>query len=90
MIFNVRNTAGKGKKVQVFDAQGTLIGSCFRYNTKTKEVSMFLTGKHPTVKNKRVLMKSIKPRVKGGLSWATMKIKVKIPGSYIIVDGKKY
>ena len=90
MIFNVKNTAGMGKKCAVYDAQGTKISSCFRYDTKTREVSMFLTGHHPKIKNKKVLTKRIRARKPYVMAWATLKVKVKIPGSYIVVDGVKY
>ena len=90
MIFDVKNTFGKGKKATVYDAQGTAIPSAFKYNTKTREVSMYLTGKNSTVSTKKILMKSVKPRLGLSLAWEVLKVTVKIPGSWIIVDGKKY
>lgn len=88
MIFNIKNTSGK--KVKLYDAQGTQILGCYRYNTKTRETSLYLTGQHPKIKHKKTLTKRIKPRKGESMAWATLKVKVKIPGSYIVVDGVKY
>lgn len=90
MIFDTKNTKGKGTNVQVFDAQGLLIPSAFKYNTRTRAVSMYLTGRHPTNKNRSVLTKKIRPKKGQSLAWEILKVTVKIPGSYIVVDGKKY
>ena len=90
MIFNVKNTAGMGKRATLYDAFGTEILACYRYDTRTREASLYLTGKHPKIEAKKTLMKRIKPRKGQSMAWATLKVKVKIPGSYIVVDGVKY
>lgn len=87
MIFSAKNIRSKSAKV--YDAHGILIGAAFRYDTKTREVSIFLTGRND--KNEpRVLCRLATKQPKTGKSWKALKVKVKIPGSYIIIDGKKY
>lgn len=85
MILDIKST--KGKNVKVYDAHGCLIGACYKYNTKTREVWMFLTGR--TEKGvPKILCKLVK-ETKTSKRWATLKVKLKIPGSYAIVDGVK-
>ena len=88
MIFNVKNT--KGKKAILYDAKGTPIKGAFKYNTKTREVSMYLTGRSSNTNKLKTLMKSVKPKAGLSRGWETLRVTVKIPGSWIIVDGKKY
>lgn len=85
MIFDVKNTAGK--KVKVYCRKGLEIKAATKYNTKTREVEMFLMGVSESGQ-KLVLTRSLKrgqtfPR-------QAIKVKVKIQGSFIIVDGKRY
>ena len=84
MIFEA-GTA-QGKKTEVFDAMGHLIGSCFKYNSKTRVVEMFLT----VVKSKKGPARTMMMKEVGKGSWQAVKIKVKVPGSYAIMDGKRY
>lgn len=85
MIFDVKNT--KGKKVKVYDQTGLEIKTAFKYNTRTREVHMYLTGTSAAGKTRIVTTpvskKSTYPR-------QVVKFKLKIPGSFIIVNGKKY
>lgn len=85
MIFTTENTAGK--KVEIFDAQGSTIPWATKYNTKTREVTMFLVGKKKNGQkgSTKLLMKSV-----GTTQWKPLSVKIKIPGSYIVVDGTKY
>lgn len=87
MIFNVKNTAGLGKKCKVYAHVGLEIKAATKYNTRTREVEMFLMGKS-TTGTPMVLTKPLKR----GRMWPreAIKVKIKIPGSYIVVDGKKY
>lgn len=91
MILTVKNTAGKGKKVKIFDARGTVIPGVVQYNTKTREVIMFLGG--PTnSKGKSIILvsrKESKSRFYSSVAFKLLSVKVKIPGSYAIVNGKK-
>lgn len=87
MIFDTINTASK--KVKLYDAQGVEITTCFRYNTKTREAELYLTGKKTSTVKHTILTKK-KKTSKPGQHFSVLKIKVKIPGSYIVVDGVKY
>lgn len=85
MIFTVENT--KGKKATVYDQTGLELNAAVKYNTRTREVTLLLTGISANGK-RRVVTKPVKrsstyPR-------EVIKVKVKIPGSFIVVDGKKF
>lgn len=82
MVFNSSNRAHRN--VKVYDAQGKLIVSAYKYNTKTRTVSMFLTGKK-TNGISSVLTKSVGPN-----KWELLRVTVKIPGSYAVFNGKKF
>jgi len=88
MIFNVENT--RKKKVKVYDAGGVEIDYCYSYNTKTREAKLYLTGNRPNKTGRSVLKKTLKPTKKFAMRWALLKATVKIPGSYIVVNGKRY
>lgn len=85
MVFTTKNT--KGKKVKIFDAAGVQISAASKYNTRTREVTFYLTGKDAGGKT-RVVTKSLKK----GCTFPreVVEFKVKIPGSFIIVNGKRF
>lgn len=88
MIFNVKNTAGK--KVKVYAYPGLQIKAATKYNTRTREIEMFLLGETDNGQ-KRVLTVPDKVTKRNQLfPRKTLKVKVKIPGSFILVNGKKY
>ncbi len=82
----IKASTFKGKKAKVFDASGSLIGSAYAYNTKTREVSMYLIGTSLSGSVKILLAK------KRSLNYQrrALTVKVKIPGSYLMLSGKKY
>jgi hypothetical protein len=86
MIFDTKNTAGK--KVEVYSYNGVKISAVKKYNTKTREAVIFLIGEDKKG-NKRAAT-SIKKKTKYRLAMDVVTVKVKLRGSYILVNGKKY
>jgi hypothetical protein len=85
MIFNVKNTIGK--KVKVYAHPGVEIKDVTKYNTRTREIEILLFG-FTGDGGRRVITK---PAKKGYLfPRKVVKVKVKIPYSFIIVNGKRY
>lgn len=87
MVFDVKNT--KGKKVKIYDSRGTQILNAFKYNTRTREVSLYLYGKNALNKDS-VVMFNRSHKDKKGYTHDLVRVKVKVPGSFIIVNGKRY
>jgi ribosomal protein L13 len=87
MIFTAEKT--KGKSVQVFDAAGVQLTGVNRYDSKTREATIYLTGINVYGKEK-VLRKRLGGKKVAFGPFAVLKVKVKIPGSTIVVDGVKY
>jgi len=86
MILTTRNTAGK--KVEIYDINGTLISPVYYFNTKTGLLKMYLTGENKHLKKpKKILMSDI-PTKKGGFRRKLTKISVKLAGAYAVVNGK--
>ena len=80
MIFESKKL--NGKKAMVYDSKGNRITTCFKYNTKTREAFLFLLALKPKSNEQTLLLCFDK---KGKI----VKAKVKLPGSYILVDGKR-
>lgn len=85
MIFTPKNT--RGKKVTVFDYKGTMITHVVKYNTKTREAEILLIGLDRNDDTKAIVVKNDN---KNGYSVSPVKIKIKLPGSYIQVDNTTY
>lgn len=85
MIFNVKNTAGK--KVKVYAYVGLEIKAVTKYNTRTREIEMFLMGE--TEKGQKRILTAPASRNRM-FPRKVLKTKIKIPGSFIVVNGKKY
>lgn len=79
MIFTVKNT--KDKNVRVYDAAGNIIPYAYYYNTKTKVVGVYVTAKRGD--RSTIALRSQKSDYN-----TAVRVKVKIPGSYIEVNGK--
>lgn len=86
MVFTVKNT--KNKKVKVFDVAGTLIGGVTKYNTKTREATLFLIG--TTTDKSRMVVSTLGKLTGNGFQRKPVSVKVKLPGSFIMVNNKKY
>jgi hypothetical protein len=86
MIFNVKNTAGMGRRVKVFAYAGLEIRAVTKYNTRTREVEFFVLG-YTANGTTRALTEPTGDKL---FPRKVVKMKLKLPGSFIVVDGKKY
>ena len=86
MIFNAKNTFSKGKKATVYAHPGLQIKAATSYNTKTREIELYVLGQTSNGQTRIVT----KPTTKNMFPRKPIKVKIKIPGSFIIVDGKRY
>lgn len=85
MIFEAKNTKGKAR---VYDQTGLYIRAVTKYNTRTREATILLLGKNIYDGKERVITFPLKrnksyPR-------KALTVKVKIPGSYLTLNGKRY
>lgn len=86
MIYNAKNTAGLGRKCRVYAYAGLEIKGVTKYNTRTREVEFLLFG-YTSGGERRVLTT---PVTKQLFPRKVVKMKVKIPGSFIMINGKRY
>jgi hypothetical protein len=86
MIFNVENT--RKKKIKVVDAFGIEVKGVHKYNTRTREASIYVYGNKAD--GTSYVLRSMLKKNKYGWKAEIIKVKVKLKGSKIIVNDKTY
>lgn len=89
MIYTSGNTGSK--KVVVYASFGLRLLNVRRYNTKTREVELYILGHTGSTGSKqRVVTGKVRKDQKSPFPRMAVTVKIVLPDSWIEINGKKY